>query len=212
VLAGRFFRGSGTSQATAIAAGAVALVIQQHPDATPDQIKSLLKGTATPLPLTSPVLQGSGELNLSQALTAVVQPAVYTAQAFTPSTGMGTIEGSRGDVHVQFSNGVVLSGEVDAHFSPIAAGPLAYAESGAGAWSGNVFNGNVWDGNTAPPSGSEWSGSNWSGSEWSGSNWSGSNWSGSNWSGSNWSGSNWSGSNWSGSEWSGSEWSSAEWD
>ncbi|HET9051991.1 MAG TPA: S8 family serine peptidase [Candidatus Dormibacteraeota bacterium] len=212
VLAGRFFRGSGTSQATAIVSGAVALILQQHPNATPDQVKALLRGTATPLANTSAVYQGTGELNLGSAVTAVLQPALFTTQLFVPSTGLGTIEGSRGSVHVSFSNGVTLTGEVDAHLSPIAAGPLAYLESILGAWTGATFNGAIWDGNTQPPTGSEYAGSNWSGSNWSGSNWSGSNWSGSNWSGSNWSGSNWSGSNWSGSNWSGSNWSNAEWD
>jgi serine protease AprX len=191
VLDGRFFRGSGTSQAAALTSGAVALVLQQHPNATPDQVKNLLKGTATQLAGASAVLQGSGELNLHRALTAALPPALFTMQLFLPSTGLGTIEGSRGDVHVQFSNGIVLSGELDAHLSPVAAGPLAYLESCLGAWTGNLFNGAVWDGNTAPPSGSEWSGSNWSGSNWSGSNWSGSNWSGSNWSGSEWSSAEW---------------------
>jgi serine protease AprX len=201
VLSGRFFRGSGTSQATALTSGAVALFLQQHPTATPDQVKSVLDSTATPLPGASPVYQGNGELTLSRALTAVPPPALFAAQGFAPSTGLGTIEGSRGSVHVQFSNGVVLSGEVDAHFSPIAAGPLAYAESALGAWSGDTFNGSTWDGTTAPPSGSEWTGSQWSGSQWSGSQWSGSQWSGSQWSGSQWSGSQWSGSQWSSADW-----------
>ena len=38
----RFFKGSGTSQATAVVSGAVALLLQQHPTWTPDQVKSAL--------------------------------------------------------------------------------------------------------------------------------------------------------------------------
>ncbi|MFN2452385.1 MAG: S8 family serine peptidase, partial [Candidatus Dormibacteria bacterium] len=46
----RFFRGSGTSQATAAASGAAALIFSQHPNATPDQVKALLNQTATHIP------------------------------------------------------------------------------------------------------------------------------------------------------------------
>jgi hypothetical protein len=38
----RFIRGSGTSQATAVASGAVALLLQDRPELTPDQVKALL--------------------------------------------------------------------------------------------------------------------------------------------------------------------------
>jgi hypothetical protein len=40
------FRGSGTSQAAAVMSGAVALLLQQHPELTPDQVKRMLMATA----------------------------------------------------------------------------------------------------------------------------------------------------------------------
>ena len=42
----RYFRGSGTSQAAALVSGAAALVIQQRPRITPDELKALLTSTA----------------------------------------------------------------------------------------------------------------------------------------------------------------------
>ena len=42
----RFFRGSGTSQSTAVVSGAAALLLQQRPELTPDQVKKLLTGSA----------------------------------------------------------------------------------------------------------------------------------------------------------------------
>ncbi len=43
------FKGTGTSQATAVTAGVVALLNQQYPGLTPDQYKSLLTTTAQPI-------------------------------------------------------------------------------------------------------------------------------------------------------------------
>ena len=43
-------RGSGTSESTAIASGAAALILSKFPNATPDQVKRLLKITAYDMP------------------------------------------------------------------------------------------------------------------------------------------------------------------
>ncbi len=45
----RYFRLSGTSMAAAVTSGAVALLLQARPDLNPDQVKMLLKASATPL-------------------------------------------------------------------------------------------------------------------------------------------------------------------
>ena len=47
----RLFKGSGSSQAAAVVSGAVALLLDQRPGLTPDQVKALLRETAAPLPL-----------------------------------------------------------------------------------------------------------------------------------------------------------------
>ncbi|MEU0553104.1 S8 family serine peptidase [Dactylosporangium sp. NPDC006015] len=46
----RYFRGSGSSQAAAVTSGGIALLLQKRPTLTPDQVKALLKSTATALP------------------------------------------------------------------------------------------------------------------------------------------------------------------
>jgi serine protease AprX len=48
-LGDRWFRGSGSSQAAAVTSGLAALLIEQRPDVTPDELKALLLDTATPL-------------------------------------------------------------------------------------------------------------------------------------------------------------------
>jgi serine protease AprX len=197
---GRFFRGSGTSQAAAVVSGAAALLLQQRPGLTPDQVKELLTSTANTIPGADAASQGAGLINLRSASAAATPNAV---QDFTPATGLGTLEGARGSVHVSM-DGVQLTGEQDIFGAAWDGSVWAPAALNEISWSDGMWNGSSW-------SGSSWSGSSWSGSSWSGSSWSGSSWSGSSWSSSSWSGSSWSGSSWSSSSWSGSSWSSSSW-
>jgi serine protease AprX len=198
-LGDRYFRGSGTSQAAAIASGSIALILQKYPSLSPDQVKRLIANNGQKVPGADSQAQGGGEISFTKLAAKV--PTAYT-QTFASSTGTGTLEGARGQDHLT-RNGVVLSGEVD-----IFGRPFTAATAGS-TWSGGLWNGSTWSGSTW--SGSTWSGSTWSGSTWSGSTWSGSTWSGSTWSGSTWSGSTWSGSSWSGSTWSGHSWADGSW-
>ncbi|MGH2735089.1 MAG: S8 family serine peptidase, partial [Actinomycetota bacterium] len=63
----RFFRGSGTSQAAAVVSGAAALIIDQRPGITPDQVKALLTKTADRLPAADSRGQGAGLIDLREA-------------------------------------------------------------------------------------------------------------------------------------------------
>jgi serine protease AprX len=180
------FRGSGTSQAASVVAGAAALVLQQRPSITPDELKKLLMDSATSLKGEARSSQGNGQLNLANAFN---RKAPSWSVPSLPSTGLGSLELSRGSLHVQ-NYGVVLQGEKDIFGKPFDAATMAILEATGSSWSGGIWNG------------SSWSGSSWSGSSWSGSSWSGSSWSGSSWSGSSWSGSSWSGSSWSAAAWS----------
>ncbi len=144
---GRFFLGSGTSQAAAIVSGAAALLLSQRPGLTPDQVKALLAGNTRSMQ-GSTLLKGSGELNLSAVLNA---PTPNTSQNFPASTG-GYGSGS------SWGNGASWSGA---------------SWSGA-SWSGASWSGASWSG--ASWSGASWSGASWSGASWSGSSWSDSGW------------------------------------
>ena len=186
----RFFRGTGTSQAAAVVSGAVALVLDQRPDLTPDQVKALLKSTARPIPGASEACQGAGVIDLKAAFKAPTPEAVQT---WAPSTGLGSLEAARGSYHVE-QDGVALVGEQDIF---------------GGTWDGASWSGASWSG--ASWSGGEWNGASWSGASWSGASWSGASWSGASWSGASWSGASWSGASWSDASWSGASWSDASW-
>ena len=203
ILSDRYFRGSGTSEATAYVAGAVADLLQRYPQLTPDQVKAMLTSSCHRLTAANWKRQGCGELDMNALLNAPVPSVLASQQSNAPSTGTGSLEASRGTDHLS-QNGVVLQGEEDIFGKPFDSAAMAALEAAGHSWSGGIWNGSSW-------SGSSWSGSSWSAASWSGSSWSGNSWSGSSWSGSSWSGSSWSGSSWSGSSWSGGAWLGASW-
>jgi serine protease AprX len=196
-----FFRGSGTSQSAALVSGAAALILQKYPNATPDQVKQMLTGSATYLNSQKSQAQGGGELNLTAAL-ALPLPSV--APATLDDKGNGSLEQARGSDHLTAPDGSVLTGEQDIFGKPFESSSMAALEASASSWSGGTWNASSW-------SGSSWSGLNWLASSWSASSWSASSWSASSWSANSWSASSWSASSWSGSSWSGSSWSGAGW-
>jgi serine protease AprX len=199
---GRFFRGSGTSQAAAVVSGAAALLLQQRPTLTPDQVKRLLTTTADPMPTADAFAAGSGQLNVGAASRATVP--LY-AQTFVPSLGTGSLELSRGTSHVADPvNGIELTGEQDIMGRPWDPVTWSVKALAACTWTGGTWNGATW-------SGGDWSGVSWTGRTWSGATWSGSTWSGATWSGRTWSDAVWNGATWSGATWSGSTWSGVTW-
>jgi serine protease AprX len=205
ILSDQYMRGSGTSEAAAIASGAIALILQRFPTLTPDGVKAYIEADATKLHKVKDTAQGSGALSLTAMLSDAPQgyrkpepTGTAPSQRYPDSDGGGSLEAARGTDHISL-NGVTLTGEIDIFGKPFDSGQIAQAEAAGSSWSGGSWNGSTW-------SGSSWSGSSWSGSSWSGATWSGSSWSGSSWSGSSWSGSTWSGISWSGNGWSSSTW------
>src|SRR5690242_12171635 len=136
---GKLFRGSGSSQAAAVTSGAVALLLQKRPDLTPDQVKTLLTTTASPLPKATGYAKGAGELNIKVAISAAL-PAVGL-QLWPRSTGLGSLEKSRGSAHVTDPDaGVDLVGETDIMGKPWVAATWAVKASTGTAWSGGTWN------------------------------------------------------------------------
>jgi serine protease AprX len=180
----RFFRGTGTSQAAAVVSGAVALIVDQRPGITPDQVKALLTSTARTLRDASDLCQGAGVIDLRAAFKA---PTPDIVQTWEQSTGLGSLEAARGSYHVS-QDGVTLVGEQDIFGND---------------WDGVSWSGVSW-------SSGDWTGVSWSGVSWSGVSWSGVSWSGVSWSGVSWSGVSWSGVSWSGVSWSDDLWTASD--
>ena len=200
VVNNRFFRGSGSSQATAVVSGLAALYLSKYPNATPDAVKRALTMTATvPNSAKTLLYAGGGVPDVNKALgqrPTYVQPA-------TGATGTGSLELARGSSHV--TNGTTtLTGEMDIFGQPWNPTTWAALSASGSAWTGGTWNGSAW-------TGSAWTGNTWDGSAWTGNMWDGSAWTGSAWTGSAWTGAAWTGSAWTGAAWTGAAWTGAAW-
>ena len=183
---GRFFRGSGTSQAAAVVSGAAALLLQQRPTLTPDAVKALLKASATKIPLATTSYQGAGQLDLRRAL--LLATPVSVTQTHKVSTGLGTLEGARGIDHLSM-DGILLAGEKDIFGLPVSMAQWAARRTQGTAWVGGLWNDR------------EYTDIGWTGTSWCGRSWGGRSWTGRSWSGRSWTSSLWAGRSWTGRSW-----------
>jgi serine protease AprX len=161
----RFARATGTSQATAVVSGEVALLLQAKPSLTPDQVKSELADGAFNSPGQTDVTEGAGTARVYNSWMSSVQAATQTG---TWGTGTGTLDGARGSSRVD--DGIkALSGEVDI-FGKAWSGSTWAASSAKGtAWSGGKWRGVIW-------TGSAWTGRTFNTVVWPNTDWAGQSW------------------------------------
>jgi len=185
-----YFKGSGTSFATAITSAAAALVLNRTPSLTPDQVKARLTSTANVGPVTDRNKVGAGWLD---AYGATMSDSTAAAnQGLTPSTGTGSLQLSRGSLADNIQTGTALDplGQLVPVFSCVSGlltaqntlfDPLTY------------FNG-------------DWTTSSWYTSSWYTSSWYTSSWYTSSWYTSSWYTSSWYTSSWYDSNWYAADW------
>jgi serine protease AprX len=199
---GLYYSMAGTSQAAAVVSGIAALVISEHPELTPNEVKYRITSTAFPWVtadqsgfLYSMWQQGSGRVNAPDAVFADIQGEA--------NAGMDINADLNGDIHYEgysyfdeTTGQFKLRGDYNAYESAYGTWSGAYGTwSGAyGTWSGayGTWSGayGTWSGAVGPWAGAygTWSGAygTWSGAygTWSGAygTWSGGyqNWDGTN--------------------------------
>lgn len=198
---GRYFRGSGTSQATAFVAGEAALLLDKRPELTPAQVKAMLVSTARPLLRAHPAM-GAGVTSAGRAMTAA--PPLL-APLLTPSSGTGSLEASRGGGHVvDPKTATELTGEMDILGGVWHGAAWARLSRQQETWSGGRWNGRLWTGDAFDSSG-RWKAVTWTGSTWAGVPWSEhrttASWEARSWRGQNWEARSWRESSWSARSW-----------
>jgi serine protease AprX len=198
-----YFKGSGTSQAAAIVSGVLARMFQASPSLTPDQAKAALIATANPT-LAGPGA-GAGLVDAYAALTAVgprkgvaggdgLPRANATA---TASSGLGTIDGSRGSERgVADLNGdgipEPLTGEVDVlgrpwHAAAYAADPWTTDSFAASPWAAiaNVIGLGAAP-RVAPGPRVAWEARQWGAADWVAAGWDPETWAARHWGARHW--------------------------
>jgi serine protease AprX len=191
-------KGTGTSQAAAVVAATAALILEDQPKLSPDQVKAkLLDGAFT---VKSAWEWPTRFLSVGGSLDAARSTV---PQEWYPVSAYGSLDAVRGDATVEL-DGVPLVGDQDIF-------GIDYSKSNwsVDSWTGHSWSGHSWSSDTW--AGHSWSGDSWSTDVWAGHSWSGHSWSTDVWAGHSWSGHTWSGHTWSGHSWSGHTWSGVGW-
>jgi serine protease AprX len=154
---GRHIRMSGTSMSAPIVSGALALLLQRHPQLTPNQLKQVLVQSAAAYPGQA---DRAGELNIEMALLLSDEPPANSPQVLVPVGGVAAPGGS-----------VTLLWDGSRWSTTY--------------WDGSRWSNAYWDGSRWSGS-MEWDGSRWTSAYWDGSRWSSTYWDGSRWSNAPW--------------------------
>lgn len=182
-------RGSGTSMSAAVVSGTVALLLDKHETWSPNRVKHALAAGATKVGLLDPRAVGAG---MVQAYRAANLAAPGEANVgVRPSTGMGSLEASRGTVET-----VGRCTAVDEAQRVVDPTKPCLIEGDETA-SGEQFDNEEY-------TGTDWTGTSWYESQWdddvtvAGTSWYGTSWYGTSWYGTSWYGTSWYGASWEG--------------
>ncbi|HEX2266608.1 MAG TPA: S8 family serine peptidase, partial [Actinomycetota bacterium] len=198
-----YMKGTGTSQATAVIAGVAALMYQANPSMSANVAKATIVGTAGDSTASKPG-GGSGLVNASKAVQQAKDGRYNNRpanQTLVPSTGMGSLELSRGSYHIEVDedgDGVyeLLEGEVGFGWTE--------GEWSAGSWRTASWNASSWRAD-------QWSAGSWRASSWSAGSWRSDTWTASSWRSDAWSASSWRASSWHAGSWRESAWAEDVW-
>jgi serine protease AprX len=160
-LGNGLYRGTGTSQATAVTSGLAALLLQAHPEATPTQVKASIRCAARNL-------YGSRD----------GQGLVRTTTRLCAGTDGQAFDGS-GDA----------TGESTFDASSWGASSWGASSWGASSWGASSWGASSWAASSWAAS--SWAASSWAASSWAASSWAASSWAASSWGASSWASDAW---------------------
>ena len=182
-------RGSGTSMSAAVVSGAVALLLDKNEAWSPDRVKHALSATATRVGLLDPRAVGAGLVQAHRAANLTTPGEANLG--VRPSTGMGSLEASRGTVET-----VGKCSALD-HAQRVLDPAKPCLIEGDETASGEQFDNEEY-------TGADWAGTSWYESQWdddvtvAGTSWYGTSWYGTSWYGTSWYGTSWYGASWEG--------------
>jgi serine protease AprX len=187
-----YFRGSGTSMATAVTAGAAAALLSERPGLSPDRVKNVLVGSTYDAPgLASADAAGSGGLDLAAAYDTRAR------QVRAPRAGR-----PGGDQEAAFAE--LARAWADNDYSA-AARAWAALDVQARAWAARAWAAMVWQ------RANSWSTTEWMARAWAARAWAGASWSGASWSGDEWLARAWAARAWADTDWAARAWAARAW-
>ena len=145
---------SGTSFSAPMVAGAAAMLLAQHPDWTPDQVKGALMVSASPTPAAAPGSLGVGELNVFAARMVSNPP--------NPNAGLDQFLTAGSNGTVTFNS----SAWQTAALANVAWGSAAWSDA---AWASAAWSDAAWA--SAAWSDAAWASAAWASAAWSDAAW-----------------------------------------
>ena len=200
------FKGSGTSMAAAVTSGAVAALLAQRPDLTPDAVKAALAESAYDVPGRR-YAAGAGGVDVPAALAAALDADAEWAPPRVREAWIAFAAAwSAGDRDAAVAAWRRLPPSLQAR----AAAAFATAVSADGVAEPEQVQ-QAWEWARAPRDLDEWLARAWSARAWSADDWTARAWSARAWSARAWSARAWSARAWSARAWSARAWSARAW-
>ncbi|WP_435770691.1 S8 family serine peptidase [Nocardioides sp. SYSU DS0651] len=200
-----YFRGSGTSFSAPQVAAAAALLLQQRPGLTNNEVKALLTTSASALPDVPATAQGAGVLDIRALLAAPTGPVAN--QGLARSDGSGSPFKSEGSL--------VHAGPPPSDKVAWSAAPWQNAAWTSAAWNNAAWNSASW--NSAAWSSAPWqaqagtTSAAWNAYRWASAAWNGYAWHSAAWNSAAWNSAAWNSTSWNSAAWNSAAWNSAAW-
>ncbi|WP_432969540.1 S8 family serine peptidase [Dactylosporangium sp. CA-233914] len=209
-----YFRGSGTSMATAVTAGVVAAAIAVQPKLRPDAVKNLLTATTYAAPgLTRSGGAGAGGLDAARVLAAAAGwPASKAAAQYDRDTE-AIVRDANGWMALEQAllnrDGAAATNAWN-KLSPAsrdwAARSWAQLDPAARSWAAQSWTARSWAG-----AGSEWTARSWAARSWAARSWASDAWTARSWAGADWTARSWAARSWAESDWAARSWAGDGW-
>jgi serine protease AprX len=192
-----YFRGSGTSMATAVTAGAVAALLARRPGLSPESAKSLLtQSTYDASGLADANAAGTGGLDLAAAYTGTVRHA----RRYRAGAPGGGVEAAFAELARAWA-----AGDWDA-----AARAWALLDPQARAWAARAWAADVWQ-RANSWSTTEWNARAWAARAWAARAWADDEWLARAWAARAWADETWAARAWAARAWAARAWADGSW-